>query len=304
MFERIAIVGGGAIGSSLAVDMHLAGYHVELVDQWPAHVEAIRAGQLRVMAPDGDRQAPVDALHVSDLAARMPVYDLVFLACKGYDTRWMATLVAPYLADDGVVVVAQNGMTNDLVADVVGRARTVGAVVELSAALFTPGLVERDTARAGTWFALGELDGRLTPRLEAARDVLATTAKVDTTGNIEGAKWSKLVVNSATMGSFGILGLQNGPAARLPGMLEISMRLGRETVAVGDAAGIRMEPILGLTAEAFAADVDEVLATLIRTLLEDIGEDSRTAPVHDHGKGRRSEELSPPVTGFRPDTPS
>ena len=41
MDKQIAVLSTGAIGSSIGADLSHAGYNVCLVDQWPAHVEAI-----------------------------------------------------------------------------------------------------------------------------------------------------------------------------------------------------------------------------------------------------------------------
>jgi 2-dehydropantoate 2-reductase len=40
--NRIAILGCGAIGSSVGADMTDAGEDVTLIDQWPAHVDAMK----------------------------------------------------------------------------------------------------------------------------------------------------------------------------------------------------------------------------------------------------------------------
>jgi 2-dehydropantoate 2-reductase len=39
---RIAVVSAGAIGSSIAADLTEANLDVTIIDQWPAHVEAMR----------------------------------------------------------------------------------------------------------------------------------------------------------------------------------------------------------------------------------------------------------------------
>jgi 2-dehydropantoate 2-reductase len=108
------------------------------------------------------------------------------------------------------------------------------------------------------------------------------------TNNIYGAKWTKLIANTMTMGPFGLLGLGNSDAAGLPGMFEISVRLGRESAAVGTALGYRTEAIFGLRADEFAGSSDENLVTAMKTLLTHVSR-GRTAPIHDHIKGRRSE---------------
>jgi 2-dehydropantoate 2-reductase len=71
-------------------------------------------------------------------------------------------------------------------------------------------------------------------------------------------------------------------------MFEISVQAGRESLAVGQALGYRIEPIFGLRADEFAGSSDENLVTTMRTLLSHVG-GGRTAPIHDHMKGRRSE---------------
>ena len=286
---RIAVLGAGAIGSSVAADLSAADHDVTVVDQWPAHVEAMKANGLQIRLPTEELRVEVNARHLCELAGLNPRFDIVLLAAKCYDTRWMTELVRPYLSDEGVVVGMQNGMATDAIAEIVGPGRTLGCVVELSGEIYEPGVVQRDTLPSGTWFGLGELDGAMTERLEEIQALLSNVARVDTTGNIVGAKWTKLIANSMTMGPFGLLGLKNWEAKELPGMFEVSVRLGRESMAVGRALGFQLEPVFGLTAEEFAGSSDDDLITAMKTLMAHVGKDSTTAPVHDHLKGRRSE---------------
>jgi 2-dehydropantoate 2-reductase len=211
------------------------------------------------------------------------------MAVKSYDTRWLAELIRPYLRPDGWFVGVQNSMNDDTIAAIVGRERVVGCSLELSAEIFTPGIVQRNTGRGSTWFGLGELDGKLTKRVYELEALFRHIGKVTVTSNIYGTKWTKLIANTMTMGPFGLLGLKNWQAAELPGMFEISVRLGRESVAVGQALGYRMEPVFGLLADEFAGATDEVLITAMKTLLGHVGNNSRTAPIHDNLKGRRTE---------------
>jgi 2-dehydropantoate 2-reductase len=119
--------------------------------------------------------------------------------------------------------------------------------------------------------------------------ILSHVARCDVTGNIYGAKWTKLIANTMTMGPHGLLGLRNGEAAVLPGMADIAASIGRESLAVGTALGYRIEPIFGLRADEFAGSGDENLATTRNALMRHVGSNSRTAPIHDHIKGRKSE---------------
>lgn len=290
MPQKIAVLGAGAIGSSVAADLVTAGYDVSVIDQWPAQVEALRSTGLRVEIPDGNLELPpLAAYHLCDLASAGLAFDIVLLAVKSNDHRWLAEFIKPYLKSDGVLVGVMNGMNDDSIASIVGRNRTVGCCIELSAEIFTPGLVQRNTSHQGTWFAVGELDGFYTPRVKELQAMLSHVARCDVTNNIYGAKWTKLIANTMTMGPHGLLGLRNAEAIAIAGMADIAIQIGKESYAVGTALGYRTEPIFGLRADEFAGSSDENLVTARETLMKHVGGRSRTAPIHDHLKGRRSE---------------
>ena len=233
MNKKIAVVGAGAIGSSISADMTHAGLDVTVIDQWPAQVEAMRTSGLTIRMPDQELKVAMRALHLCDLSSAKLEFDYVFLAVKSNDHRWLTEFIKPYLKADGALVPVQNGFNDDSIASIVGRERVVGCALELSAEIFTPGLVKRNTTHKTTWFGIGELDGHATPRLREIETIMRNIGNVEATGNIYSTKWTKLVANTMTMGPFGLLGLGNSEAANLPGMFEISVALGKESVAVG-----------------------------------------------------------------------
>ncbi|MFT5449154.1 MAG: 2-dehydropantoate 2-reductase [Gammaproteobacteria bacterium] len=287
--KKIAVIGCGAIGGSVGADLTEAGLDVTVIDQWPEQIETVRSTGLTVTMPDREVYVVLDAIHLHELASRVPSFDIAFLAVKSYDTRWLVELIEPYLKEDGVVVGLQNGMNNDAIASIVGKQRTIGCVVELSGEIFEPGILQRDTSRDGTWFALGELDGSVTPRVKAIKSIMDHVAKIEISEKIEDAKWTKLIANTMTMGPFGLFGLTNWKAKELPGMLDICVALGRESMAVGEALGYEIQPVFGLTAEEITGGGDEVLLTAMQTLMRHVGQHGTTAPIHDHKKGRKSE---------------
>lgn len=286
--NRICILGAGAIGCSVGADLIQAGHDITLVDVWPTQIDAIRANGVRIEMVDRAIHARPKALHLYELAGSARVFDLILMACKSNDHRWLAELATEHLAKDGLLVALQNGMNEDSLAEIVGRKRIIGCVIELSAETFTPGVVKRNTAPEKTWFAVGEHDGSVTPRLEAIAKMLRASARVDVTRNIAGAKWSKLIANSMTMGPFGLLGLYNSEASQLSGMFEISTKLGRESLEVGEAMGHRIEPVFGLSEAEFQGTSEEKILKAMTVLMGHVSH-GRTAPIHDHIKGRLSE---------------
>ena len=288
MSKKIAVLGCGAIGSSVSADLTKAGLDVTVIDQWPAQVEKVRNDGIEVTMPDGIVKTRLNALHLCELSSARLMFDNVFLCVKSNDHRWLADFIKPYLKADGVFTAIQNGFNEESLASIIGKDRLVGCVIELSAEIFNPGFVKRNTTHKTTWLSVGEHDGFLTPRVKEIQELLNHVGVCEITGTIQSAKWTKLVANSMTMGPFGLLGLGNTEAAHLPGMFELSVRLGNEAARVGEAMGLRMEPIFGLRADEFAGTTEENIVTAMKTLLGHVSR-GRTAPIHDHIKGRISE---------------
>ena len=68
MNKKIAVLGAGAIGSIVGADLTKAGYDLTIIDQWPDHVEAMKANGLRITGADTELQTPVRACHLCELA--------------------------------------------------------------------------------------------------------------------------------------------------------------------------------------------------------------------------------------------
>jgi 2-dehydropantoate 2-reductase len=289
MDKKIAVLGAGAIGSSIGADLSKAGHDVVLIDQWPAHVDAMKGNGLRVIMADEDLHTPVRAYHLCELCTLNLQFDVVLLAAKSYDSCWMAEFIKPYLKPDGVLVSVQNSLNDEWIAPIIGITRDIGCVVELSAELFTPGKVQRNTTHARTWFGLGELHGRITPRLRELEKIMSCVGKVSLTPNIWGAKWTKLVTNSMDLAPLAMLGLSPREASEVPGMFEVCIKLGRESMAVGTKLGYTIEPIFGLSADEFVGSTDETLENLLRTIMTHVARSPRNCVLHDHLKGRYSE---------------
>lgn len=288
MSKKIAVFGTGANGSSAAADLARTGHDVVMIDQWPAHIEAVRANGLRIDMPDESITVEVPAYHLTDVCTLHETFDVVFLMFKAYDTRWAAEFIKPYLAEDGLVVGIQNAMTADDIAEIVGYERTLGCVVELSSEIFTPGIVQRNTPPARTWFGVGHLSEATHGREEEIVDLLQHVGKVSVSDDIMSSKWMKLVVNTMCLGPLAMLGVTLYEGVKLPGMREFLMQTGTEALALGQKRGHAIQPIFGLTPEDMK-DTNRLLETMFDKLARDIGPAARDCVLQDHLKGRQSE---------------
>jgi 2-dehydropantoate 2-reductase len=245
MITRIAILGSGAIGSIVGGLLTKAGHDVTLIDQWPEHVEAMKTIGLRLSGTCGEHLVPVRALHLHELQSVDAPFDAIFLAVKSYDTEWAAQLAAHYVnARSGVVVDFQNGINDERVATIVGRERTLGCVIAISAGIYEGGhAIRTDTGQVG--FYVGELDGRDTPRVQELARVLSGVALTKVTTNLWGQRWSKLAVNCMGNALAGLSGLGSAELRLEPGPRRVSIQLGAEVVRVGRAHGHTIEPLIG-----------------------------------------------------------
>jgi len=275
MDKKILVLATGAIGSCIGADLTRAGRDVILADQWPAHVEAMKTSGVRTITKAADENTAVKAVHLCEIFGLKQMFDLVLLTAKSYDSVWLTHLIKPHLKPDGLFVSIQNSLNDELTAPIVGHERNIACVVELSAEIFEPGIVKRNTDRTRTWFAVGELHGRITPRLQELSTLLSDVGKADMTTNIWGAKWSKLAVNCMTQSPVGILGIHEWEAAAIPSLFDLCIKLGRECLQVGSTLGYTMEPIFGLSAQEFLGSSDDTLKKILTTLLSHIGKDAR-----------------------------
>lgn len=281
---RVAVLGAGANGASIGADLVDAGVDVTLIEQWPAHVEAIRADGLTVVQPDGERTVRPQIAHLCEIAEMRHPFDVVLVVMKAYDTRWAAELITSVLAPDAVVAAVQNGLSTDAVAAAVGDRRTVGTVIEVSATMTEPGTVHRHTRPARSWFAVDAAS-----RGDRVADLLSSSGTVARFEDIASAKWMKLVSNASVLVPTALLGAPMLDAIDVPGMRTAMITAGQEALAVGRARGHALLPIFGL-GPADLEDQDTLVERMLDILYDRfVVAGATTTVLQDWRKGRRSE---------------
>jgi 2-dehydropantoate 2-reductase len=94
---------------------------------------------------------------------------------------------------------------------------------------------------AGKLTFIGELDGRITPRVQAIADAFNAAGLATTVSdNIVGTMWDKLLVNVATGALTGITGLTYGQLYGEPLLKSTSLAAVAEAIGVAQAAGVRL----------------------------------------------------------------
>jgi len=182
----ITVWGAGAIGGITGGALTRAGHDVLLVDVHEEHVAALQRDGLTVEDARGNWRVPVKA--ATPAAVRRPL-DLVLLAVKAQATPTALDQLVPHLTDASVVVSVQNGLNEEVIAERIGAMRTVGCLVNWAADWIGPGRILFGGLGS---FVVGELDGRLTPRVRELADLLSAVMPSGTTDNIWGCLWAKV----------------------------------------------------------------------------------------------------------------
>ncbi len=162
----ILVWGAGAIGGTLGAYWARAGHDVLLVDQAADHVEAMNRSGLSIEGPVEEFTQAVRAVtpdHVRGTFCR------IVLAVKAHHTELATRQLLPHLAEDGYVLSAQNGLNEIVIGQIVGEHRVMGCFVNFGADYLEPGRILRGNRAA---VVVGELDGAITPRVEAMHRLL------------------------------------------------------------------------------------------------------------------------------------
>jgi len=242
---RSLIWGAGAIGGTLCAYLVRAGGDITVVDTVVEHVDAITRDGLRVTGPIDAFTVRVPAFTPQTLSG---TWDEIVLATKAHHTGAAVRSLLPYLAADGYVVSAQNGLNELEIAEVVGAERTMGAFVNFGADYLEPGVIHYGGHGA---VVVGEIDGRVTPRITALRDAWQHfDSRAIVTSNIWGYLWGKEAYG-AMLFATALTNESIADALAMPAYRPLYIALAREILAVAAARRVRPEAFDGFEPAAY-----------------------------------------------------
>jgi 2-dehydropantoate 2-reductase len=259
---KIAVMGAGAVGAYYGGMLARAGHAVSLIGR-ATHVDAIRRDGLHLEALSFDAHVPLAA---STDSSAVQDADIVLFCVKSTDTETAATAMAQHLRRDALVLSLQNGVDN------VERLRALLQQQVIATAVYVA------TEMAGAGHVRHHGRGELVLERSAASDAIAEMfaqagVPAQVSDNVDGALWTKLILNCAYNALSAITRLPYGPLVRSEGALDLMRTVVDEALAVARAAGVQPE-----------GDVWEAVLQIARTMPT---QTSSTA--QDLARGRRTE---------------
>jgi 2-dehydropantoate 2-reductase len=254
---RIAVVGAGSIGGYLGGFLAAAGDDVTFIARG-ANLEAIRSHGMKVVTEDG-REVIAKNVRVFSKMSEAGPHDTVLLTVKAHQVSAVAGDLHHLCDANTSIVTMQNGIpwwyfqrhggpydgTPVLAADpdgsiarAVNPERIIGTVVYPAAVLEAPGVAR---VVEGKRFALGELDGSTTPRVQAiAARFTAAGFKAPISDNLRAEIWLKLLGNLAFNPISALTHATLQDLCRYPLTRELCVQMMTEAETIATKLGIAM----------------------------------------------------------------
>lgn len=233
--DPILIWGAGAIGGTLGAYWARAGVPVLMTDIVDAHVHACRSAGLSISGPVEQFSVVVPSVTLAELGSLGQRYSRIVLAVKALATEQALDMLAPFLADDGYVLSAQNGLNEIVIAERVGAERTMGCFVNFGADWHGPGDILYGNRGA---VVVGEIDGSVRERTRAMHALLSIfEPDAVLTDNIWGYLWGKLSYGAMLIATALTPDSMSANFAD-PRRRIVFERLGCEVMAVAHARGV------------------------------------------------------------------
>jgi 2-dehydropantoate 2-reductase len=199
---KILILGAGAVGGYWGARLHQAGIDVTFLLR-EKRAESVRQNGLVVKSPKtGDATVPVK---VVTKASEGGPYDVIILACKGYDLPSAIDSIAPAVGADTTIVPMLNGHMHFATLDArFGREKIAGGLARISGMLGPNGEILNS---GGTGVSFGERDGK--PPRPALVELDAACKKAGIAGglhpDINQDLWDKWIMLGSIAGMCGAM---------------------------------------------------------------------------------------------------
>ncbi|WP_311028762.1 ketopantoate reductase family protein [Mesorhizobium koreense] len=231
---RMLVVGAGSTGGYFGGRLIEAGRDVTFLVR-AARKARLQADGLDIVSPFGNASLKPKLITATEIDGP---YDVVLLTVKAYSLDAAMKDFAAAVGKGTMIMPFLNGMRHmDVLAERFGAGTLVGCTCHIFASIDEKGrIVQHNRLQEITY---GELDGSVTPRIEAL-DAFMKTGAFGTrlSRHIRRRMWEKWIL-LATLGSSNALARGSiGEIEAAPGGTHLALRLLGEAVSVTRAAGV------------------------------------------------------------------
>ena len=271
---RILVLGAGALGGYFGGRLLEAGADVAFLVRPRRRAQLERDG-LVVESPYGALSRPVPLLSPEEAA---PGWDVVLLACKAYDLEDAIDAVRPAVDARTAVLPVLNGVSHiETLQRAFGAERVLGGIAKIQATLAPDGTVRH--LNDWRYLTFGEMDGRMSPRVEA----LATAASgakgvvASAVPDIAFRLWEKLVHLGTSAVCTVLMRANVGEVVRSPGGAALLRRVLERNAAISAFHG---HPMRDAFMEEYRAVFSDPASAYSASILRDLEASGRIEADH------------------------
>lgn len=226
---RILVLGAGALGGYFGGRLLEAGADLAFLVR-PRRAAQLAAQGLVIESPLGALRRPVTTVMVDEAE---PGWDLILLTCKAYDLPEAIAAIRPAVDARTAILPVLNGLSHiEALQREFGAGAVLGGLAKIQATLAPDGTVRH--MNDWRWLTFGEVDGRMSPRVQGFAEIAARAPGVVAEGvpDILFRMWEKLVhLGTAAIGTV-LMRANTGEIARSPGGIAFMHRILERNAAI------------------------------------------------------------------------
>ena len=240
---KYAIYGAGSLGIVLSAYLSRAGEQFDIIDRNIKSVQALNENGAKVVGTV-EFTSPVHAILDAEVKNK---YDIIILMTKQIGNKEIIKKASTFLSENGVICTCQNGLPESDVAEVIGADRTFGCAIGWGATRLDYGVSELTSApeRESMTFSFGSLSGEQNEYFNELARIFSIMGNVQVENNFIGARFAKLLINSAFSGMSAVLGATFGQVAQDKRSRKVVQLIIKECIDVAKSANIKIEPMQG-----------------------------------------------------------
>jgi 2-dehydropantoate 2-reductase len=184
---RIAVMGSGGVGGYFGGLLAKAGENVTFIARGE-HLRALQSRGLRVESVHGDFSVlPAQA---TDHPSHVGLVDVILLATKAYQLDEATRAIEPLVGPGTAVVPLLNGIdAAERLTAILGPGPVVGGLCYVGSSVAAPGVIRQVSQFRRV--IVGELDGTISPRVEAIVAALARSGAVAEGSSPHSVVWER-----------------------------------------------------------------------------------------------------------------
>lgn len=234
---RIAIFGTGGVGGYFGGKLAQAGEDVIFIARGD-HLKALQSKGLHVNSIQGDFH--ISPAHATDRPDQVGEVDAILVCVKAWQVPEAASAIKPMIGRDSFAVPLENGVeAPEQLAATLGKEHVSGGLCQIVSFVSGPGEITH--AGIDPFISFGELDNRVSPRVERLKEAFDRVGvRSEIPPDIQVALWNKFLFIVSISGVGAVTRASAGVIRKLPQTRRMLEGVMEEVKAVANALQIHL----------------------------------------------------------------